>query len=137
MKKEINKDLLYEFIENSTRCILDEIKTDVIINGHIGSGAVINIYYFSNISDSLEKQSNFLSLYNVIEETRITIQRKNKKNFKENPERVVLTIPKNINISFKKCQGDISIENISGSIPLLFIKSDLFNLIFDFGLLIP
>ena len=29
MKKEINKDLLYEFIENSTRCILDEIKTDV------------------------------------------------------------------------------------------------------------
>ena len=29
MKKEINKYLLYEFIENSTRCILDEIKTDV------------------------------------------------------------------------------------------------------------
>jgi len=29
MKKEINKDLLYEFIENSTRCILEEIKTDV------------------------------------------------------------------------------------------------------------
>ena len=42
----------------------DEINTDVIINGHIGSGAIINIYYFSNISDSLEKQSNFLSLYN-------------------------------------------------------------------------
>jgi len=94
----------------------DEINTDVIINGHIGSGAIINIYYFSNISDSLEKQSNFLSLYNNIEETRITIQRNNKKNLKENPERVVLTIPKNINISFKKCQGDISIENISGSI---------------------
>jgi len=28
-KKEINKDLLYEFIENSTNCILDEIKSDV------------------------------------------------------------------------------------------------------------
>ena len=94
----------------------DEIKTDVIINGHIGSGAVINIYYFSNISDSFEKQSNFLSLYNNVEETRITIQRKNKKNLKENPERVVLTIPKNINISFKKCHGNISVENISGSI---------------------
>ena len=94
----------------------DEIKTDVIINGHIGSGAIINIYYFSNISDTLEKQSNFLSLYNDKENKRVTIQPKNKNKSQENLERIVLIIPKNINISFKKCQGNISIENISGSI---------------------
>jgi len=94
----------------------NEIKADVIINGQIGSGAVINIYHFSNISYSLQKQSKFLSLYNDIENRRITIQRQNKKDLEENPGRIVIAIPKNININFKKCQGDISIENISGSI---------------------
>ena len=94
----------------------DEIKTDVIINGQIGSGAFINIYYLSNIPYSIQKQSKFLSVYNNIENRRVTIKRKNKKNVKENLGKLVLTIPKNININFKKCQGDISIENISGSI---------------------
>ena len=107
---------LDEILDNGSYHIeFYEIKADVIINGQIGSGAVINTYSFSNILDSLQKQSKFLSLYNDINNRTITIERKNKKNLKENLEKIILTTPKNINISFKKCQGDISIENISGS----------------------
>ena len=114
LRKEYTLD---EILDNGSYYMeFNQIKADVMINGQIGSGAVINIYHFSNISDSLQKQSKFLSLYNDTDNRRVTIQRKYKNNLEENLERIVLTIPKNINIIFKKCQGNISIENISGSI---------------------
>ena len=73
-----NKNLHKLFEEKKN--FLNKIKHNSFVysNTRIIVMSYTNIYYFSNISDSLEKQSNFLSLYNNIEETRITIQRKNK-----------------------------------------------------------
>ena len=93
-----------------------ELKTNITITGKIGSGASIEIYHTSNKKKPDLEPQKLIFLYHDIVDKMIIIQREEKSEFQYDLKNIVITIPKNIIINFKKCQGDIAVENISGAI---------------------
>jgi hypothetical protein len=102
--------------DGSYRLNLGELKTNITITGKIGSGASIEIYHTSNKKKPDLEPQKLIFLYHDIVDKMIIIQREEKSEFQYDLKNIVITIPKNIIINFKKCQGDIVVENISGAI---------------------
>jgi len=106
----------FEKIENEGSYKIDilNLNTEILIIGKPTSGAKIIVYFDSIIKEkqNLKKQ---LQVYNDEKNRVLTI--KDSKNDEENKKnKIILQLPKNINLKIKSCVDHLAIDNISGFI---------------------
>ena len=102
---------------NSYKINITDLNTDIIIIGKPITGAKINVYYDDLIIENNHDINRYLKVYNNKNNKTITIKNE-KESSKTNPVKIILELPKIIDLNINNCLDSISIHNITGDIQI-------------------
>ena len=117
IKKENYK--IDEILDNGVYTVsLTKLNLDIIVEGHTGSGLIINILSSNKSYSRLEKSQNRILIIQDKENEILKINPNHESDQLYNFDKIEIKIPKNINIHLNKCNGDVFINDLIGGIKI-------------------